>query len=177
MLHAVADVSNAANSKYTWPGSNWRPSACEADVIATRPQVLMHIVVGHFSHLPRTQANGSRDTNQNYALGLCFAASNSRAHGVVVSHPLRMRKAVGSNPSVSIFDILLRSGDSPANKQMMQMINAMDPALSRCSCLEFVNHHDFSSRASLDSLRGSSVKIGTIQRRLAWPLRRTNREV
>ena len=26
-------------SKYTWPGSNWRPSACKADVIATRPQV------------------------------------------------------------------------------------------------------------------------------------------
>ena len=24
---------------YTWPGSNWRPSACGADVIATRPQV------------------------------------------------------------------------------------------------------------------------------------------
>ena len=28
-------------AKYTWPGSNWRPSACEADVIATRPQVPM----------------------------------------------------------------------------------------------------------------------------------------
>ncbi len=27
-------------TKYTWPGSNWRPSACGADVIATRPQVL-----------------------------------------------------------------------------------------------------------------------------------------
>ena len=26
--------------KYTQPGSNWRPSACEADVIATRPWVL-----------------------------------------------------------------------------------------------------------------------------------------
>ena len=26
--------------------------------------------------------------------------------------------------------------------------------------------------ASLDSFRGSSVKIGTIQRRLAWPLRK-----
>ena len=25
---------------------------------------------------------------------------------------------------------------------------------------------------SLDSLRGSSVKIGTVQRRLAWPLRK-----
>ena len=24
---------------YTWPGSNWQPSACGADVIATRPQV------------------------------------------------------------------------------------------------------------------------------------------
>ena len=29
---------------YTWPGSNWRPSACEADVIATRPQVLVLIL-------------------------------------------------------------------------------------------------------------------------------------
>ena len=28
---------------------------------------------------------------------------HSRAHGVVVSHPLRMRKALGSNPSVSTF--------------------------------------------------------------------------
>ena len=27
--------------KYTRPGSNWRPSACEADVIATRPLVPM----------------------------------------------------------------------------------------------------------------------------------------
>ena len=26
--------------------------------------------------------------------------------------------------------------------------------------------------ATLDSFRGSSVKIGTIQRRLAWPLRK-----
>ena len=27
-------------AQYIWPGSNWRPSACEADVIATRPQML-----------------------------------------------------------------------------------------------------------------------------------------
>ena len=32
---------NIAMIFYTWPGSNWRPSACEADVIATRPQVLL----------------------------------------------------------------------------------------------------------------------------------------
>ena len=24
---------------YSWPGLNWRPSACEADIIATRPQL------------------------------------------------------------------------------------------------------------------------------------------
>ena len=29
----------ATEGEYTWPGSNWRPSACWADVIATRPQV------------------------------------------------------------------------------------------------------------------------------------------
>ena len=34
---------------YTWPGSNWRPSACEADVIATRPQV--H---GYITHVEAT---------------------------------------------------------------------------------------------------------------------------
>ena len=28
-------------TRYTWPGSNWRPSARWADVIATRPQVLI----------------------------------------------------------------------------------------------------------------------------------------
>ena len=32
---------------YTWPGSNWRPSACEADVIATRPQVLLPLLVSN----------------------------------------------------------------------------------------------------------------------------------
>ena len=32
--------------------------------------------------------------------------------------------------------------------------------------------HKGTKSASLDFLRGSSVKIGTIQRRLAWPLRK-----
>ena len=33
------NVEAQAISRYTCPGSNWRPSACEADVIATRPQM------------------------------------------------------------------------------------------------------------------------------------------
>ena len=32
------------NLKYTWPESSWRPSACEADVIATIPQVLLKLL-------------------------------------------------------------------------------------------------------------------------------------
>ena len=37
--------SHAGTASYTWPGSNWRPSACGADVIATRPQVLVTVVL------------------------------------------------------------------------------------------------------------------------------------
>ena len=36
----------------------------------------------------------------------------------------------------------------------------------------FAAHSLPAAAAMLDSLRGSSVKIGTIQRRLAWPLRK-----
>ena len=34
-------------------------------------------------------------------LNVAVTSFMQRAHGVVVSHPLRMRKALGSNPSVS----------------------------------------------------------------------------
>ena len=38
---------------------------------------------------------------------LKVTATLSRAHGVVVSHPLSMREALGSIPSVSTFELLL----------------------------------------------------------------------
>ena len=37
-----------------------------------------------------------------YARTFLAAGSDHGAHGLVVSHPLRTRKALGSNPSVSI---------------------------------------------------------------------------
>ena len=46
---------------YTWPGSNWRPSACEADVIATRPQVL--VVTGSTAGFARTAHPGTGFTS------------------------------------------------------------------------------------------------------------------
>ena len=37
---SVSMLPSLSARGYTWPGSSWRPSACGADVIATRPQVL-----------------------------------------------------------------------------------------------------------------------------------------
>ena len=115
---------------YTWPGSNWRPSACEADVIATRPQVLLPLVAlalrcgnQHAGQLPQFFSTspfclGDKLGHRLRAsclmlphppircqqLCIMYATTRrlaSRACGVVVSHPLRMRKALGSIPSRS----------------------------------------------------------------------------
>ena len=57
---------------YTWPGSNWRPSACEADVIATRPQVRTHVgyepaTTTHHTHqLSRQYESGTKGTGGNH---------------------------------------------------------------------------------------------------------------
>ena len=58
MMGNLAGVSEEARKKYTWPGSNWRPSACEADVIATRPQVRVTIECMHqvATHARRARA-------------------------------------------------------------------------------------------------------------------------
>ena len=37
---SVSMLPSLSARGYTWPGSSWQPSACGADVIATRPQVL-----------------------------------------------------------------------------------------------------------------------------------------
>ena len=37
--HIGNTLGQHQSCQYTWPGSSWRPSACEADVIAARPQV------------------------------------------------------------------------------------------------------------------------------------------
>ena len=52
------------------------------------------------AHPTRTRACSTRTGMQLGHAWWC--ASPSRAHGVVASHPLRMRKALGSNPSVSM---------------------------------------------------------------------------
>ena len=41
MLYKVWELSESTRKSYTQPGSSWRPSACLADVIATRPWVLL----------------------------------------------------------------------------------------------------------------------------------------
>ena len=45
-----------------------------------------------------------------------LSASAFRAHGVVASHPLRMRKALGSNPSVSMCGAAIPAGQPPTSQ-------------------------------------------------------------
>ena len=63
-------------------------------------------------HEPLTSSAHSRCANvlgRPDANFVFLAIVNQWAHGVVVSHPLRMRKALGSNPSVSRLDEFERS--------------------------------------------------------------------
>ena len=115
------------------------------------------------------------------SLSLCFIDSINRAHGVVVSHPLRMRKALGSNPSVSTFfsrnphemykKLILRSRYFACRSSFRAEAQQLSCAGNSLRITQ-LKHMHLDAIDSLDSLRGSSVKIGTIQRRLAWPLRK-----
>ena len=60
-----------AMMSYTWPGSDWRPSACEADVIATRPQVRCHLQSPHlpdYGSRHGTRPGTGPGTRQNFEI-------------------------------------------------------------------------------------------------------------
>ena len=67
---------------YTWPGSNWRPSACEADVIATRPQVLLKV------ELLQIHNNSKRQQRSPNCVAFAFVVSAVRLPGASCT-PLR----------------------------------------------------------------------------------------
>ena len=64
------------------------------------------------------------------------------------------------------WEILCARATSPAGAPWPRRLKT-----ARCIASAEGAHH-VRTVAQLDSLRGSSVKIGTIQRRLAWPLRK-----
>ena len=90
----------ASLQQYTWPGSNWRPSACWADVIATRPQVPMNLALDLLSVI---------DAIANNIMLLTLGAFTSNASPGIsdtLAEWLRRRPAkpmgsprVGSNPT------------------------------------------------------------------------------
>ena len=97
-----------------------------------------------------------------------------------------MRKALGSNPSVSIFHTVYNPyflGSWNIFECSVCETNEIDcsPKLHTVPQYLFLllpmhgavmQYGPDAEEPFLDSLRGSSVKIGTIQRRLAWPLRK-----
>ena len=70
---------------------------------------------------------------------------------------------------------LARGSSSVQFARLIWVCMHFQPTLLPTQECQFKNLNDkrnFVLNACLDSLRGSSVKIGTIQRRLAWPLRK-----
>ena len=72
------------------------PLSVSGDVFATRRALALMRGREAASPTPRPPASSVCSTERS------FSRCSHGAHGVVVSHPLRMRKALGSIPSVSI---------------------------------------------------------------------------
>ena len=60
------------------------------------------MLMAHPLHLAIVWRILSKENYEPFLWGVLGDALSRWAHGVVVSHPLRMRKALGSNPSVYI---------------------------------------------------------------------------
>ena len=82
----------------------------------------------------------------------------------------KMTNDNGNNDNNDIDNDIDDDNDNDNNNDIM-IINDMN---SNDNCSSNISAIIISLilRAVMDSLRGSSVKIGTIQRRLAWPLRK-----
>ena len=67
-----ASSDSAKHQKYTWPGSNWRPSACEVDVIAAKPHMLKHICqISSMMPAPAKSSTLDDEASQSQALCRC----------------------------------------------------------------------------------------------------------
>ena len=84
----------------------------------------------------------------------------SSLHALRPMAPLPWISLIDLNPTLSSTVAILAQGTSWADAATQAFFRSSTPT-------DDTQHHGFS-----DSLRGSSVKIGTIQRRLAWPLRK-----
>ena len=116
-VQARENVSTTQVEHRSQEGSSLRPSVCRGGIISTRSQSLVPL----WDVSPIRKIRQGRQCDQRgegqIKLGCAIGVANcgvallgrdyvttstkSRAHGVVASHPLRMRKALGSNPSVS----------------------------------------------------------------------------
>ncbi len=82
------------------------------------------------------------------------------------SHPVRLLEEV-DNQATSLKHILSRSIHQSCSNHIRILPSKQQVWVCRARALTSCH-----ATICLDSLRGSSVKIGTIQRRLAWPLRK-----
>ena len=93
------------------------------------------------------------------------------AHGVVVSHPLRMRKALGSNPSVSIFhesSCFPRELSKARPCAQRTPVQAHDEAFDLMKCDQYLLAITLYERDSKDFQKTNAIlKYGAAMPRLA----------
>ena len=108
-----------------------------------------------------------------------------RAHGVVVSHPLRMRKALGSNPSVSILC-------ERAWPRLLCFSTCETTAQFCCEKMTIPSTRGFAARRYFSAARGRTYKrrpcifrneareqvsFGRYQAKLEWPTAKSFRQL
>ena len=88
----------------------------------------------HYPSITLAIANFLPPQCQHYPCGIL---NSQGAHGVVVSHPPRMRKALGSNPAVSMFSEQCKPGITSWSFRRISLLrhDVLNSALSTKSCL------------------------------------------
>jgi hypothetical protein len=92
-----------------------------------------------------------------------LASSSSRAHGVVVSHPLRMRKALGSIPSVSTLPMVAKFRNNMSSSETC-MRTCARPWPGEQNCCYHLWHMECNLCRSRDSAGGHDSSVRSCKR-------------
>ena len=100
-MRSTASRSNQLSQGSICPqksSQGYRSTSIKVGMTKTASKNACHIITASSRSVPRAPSLHAPATTKH-----TFQSFVTWAHGVVVSHPLRMRKALGSNPSVSTF--------------------------------------------------------------------------
>ena len=131
--------TNSAET-YTWPGSNWRPSACEADDVATRPKVLM-----------------TKLTQSNYT-----ATSHASKEVCTGTRMTRTKPPQPASPPASSTSLPLhvRASSPPRTSPLQVRASGPGDTIDGNWCLGLSNENGFRVPWGLWGLLGDRARVG-----------------